>query len=84
MATLRRPKVLLITWIDSFGDSGWQQQGVVTAKALLCETIGFFVDESADAIAVALNRATDDRATEFGEVIHIPKVAIKSKRVIKF
>lgn len=80
----KQPDILLIDWIDSCSTSGWQHSNDCKAEMLMtCQTVGFFVDETKDRLCVGLNRTTKEGFTPFGELITIPKVAIKRKRKLK-
>jgi hypothetical protein len=76
-------KVLLIDWIDSCGNSGWLDSDVCKAELSQCQTVGFLVEETKDAYCVALNRTTTKGHKPYGEIISIPKVAIKKVTLLK-
>lgn len=77
------PAIYIIDWVDSCGSQGWLQIGECKARVSECQTVGFLVDETKDAIALALNRVTIEGHAPFGEMITIPKFAITKKRVLK-
>ena len=78
-----KQKAYHIKWIDSAGNFGWQGVSEKYTPAQ-CESIGFLVKESKDCITIALNRATDEGNAPYGELMTIPKIAIKRKKQIKF
>ena len=70
-------KILLIDWIDSSSTSGWQSRSECKICICTCKTVGFLVDESKDFICVALNKTTTETHQPYGDLITIPKIAIK-------
>lgn len=85
MKRKERPKkqeILLVTWVDSCGDSGWKSSDDLEVHLAHCQTVGFFVKETKKAIALALNRSTKNGFAPYGEIISIPKACITSKRVL--
>ncbi len=79
-----KQKVFLVDWIDSCGQEGWISKDNLQVHATMCQTIGFLVGETDEAIALALNRSTmGEGYRPYGEIICIPKVAIKKMRQLK-
>jgi len=76
-------QILLIDWVDSYTINGWTMTSDCKAEILLCQSVGFKVDETEDAICIALNKATKDGFRPYGELMSIPKVAIKGMKVIR-
>jgi hypothetical protein len=77
-----KQKIYLVDWIDSAGNPGWKHSDELEISLAMCQTIGFYVSENKDAIILALNRDITGENLPFGELIAIPKVAIKRKRKI--
>lgn len=72
-------KALYVEWIDSCCTNGWLQQHDIEAAGavMTCQSLGFLVKETKDAIVLALNRSTSENtARPYGELVTIPKVAI--------
>lgn len=82
-ACLKQSKILMITWIDSCSSNGWQQPAEAKARISECQSVGFLVEETKDAIALALSRTTQEGFAPYADIVSIPKVAIKRKRVIR-
>lgn len=82
MKKRRKVKILLIEWVDSAGDPGWQHTEDIKAHLAHCQTVGFLVTETKEAIALALSRTTSNGFKPFGDIISIPKISITSKRVL--
>jgi hypothetical protein len=78
-----KPNILLIDWVDSVNNSGWLTTDECKADLLVCQTAGFLVDEDKDSICIALNRTTRKGYRPFGELISIPKVAVKARRILR-
>ena len=77
------PIIMLIDWVDSCSDPGWQNSADCKAHLLTCQSVGFVVEETEDIICIALNRSTKKGYTPFGELMSIPKVAITRRKKIK-
>jgi hypothetical protein len=77
------PKIYLINWIDSCSQSGWATSEDCKADLSYCQSVGFLVEENKEAYCLALNRTTKEGHRPFGELITIPKVAVKSVKAIK-
>jgi|TARA_R110000824_G_scaffold172419_6_gene350237 hypothetical protein len=72
-------KVYRIHWLDAWCQgAGWEdppkQDGV------LCETVGFIVDETKEMLTVA---GSYDGTKYYQQMMSIPKAIIKSKKVLK-
>lgn len=78
-------KAIYIEWVDSSVVRGWQsQEGLPAAMAIArCATIGFYVSEDKNVLALALNASVDGKCSPFGEVVSIPKAAITKRKAIK-
>ncbi len=79
----KMPKILLVDWYDSVSKGSWQDRDDCKAESLVCQSVGFLVDETKDYLCLALNRVTEAGYTPFGQLISIPKVAIKRRVKIK-
>lgn len=72
MTDFKSPPIYWIEWVDSMATNGWHSFSTAD-KELLCRTVGFLVDETDDAFAVA------GSVSQTGSVldqITIPRVAI--------
>lgn len=67
---------VLVEWVDSMSTQGWRDLGGTDIK---CQTVGMFVQEDREKVAVCLNKS----AYGYGDYIEIPKVAIKRIRKLK-
>jgi len=78
-----KQKIYLIDWIDSVSNPGWKNGDGLNPPLAQCQTVGFYVSESEEALTVALNRGETNCYSPYGDLISIPKVAIKRKRILK-
>ena len=76
-------KIVHIKWVDSYTQAGWVNESQLDKTPLICETVGFLVGENKHSLKVALNHTCNDNYKPYGEVINIPKVSIKSKRILR-
>ena len=79
----RKPNVATTTvtylhWVDAVADVEWESD--VKADVHDCYTIGFIVDENADAICIASTISDKDSNAR----MHIPKAWIKERKEVKF
>ena len=70
--------VTYVHWVDAVADCEWQQD--VKADIHDCFTVGFVVDETAEAICIASTISDKDSNAR----MHIPKAWIKERKVVKF
>ena len=80
---MKRHKGIYVVWLDSAGTNGWCLPDDVenAGTPMRCETLGFFVRETQNAIVVALNFSNAPRtARPYGELITIPKCAVVTRR----
>jgi len=75
-------KALLVEWIDSASDHGWEKIKDSEIEHESCITLGFLVKESEDFIMIA--HSIDQANDSANGRIQIPKVAIKSRKVIQW
>jgi hypothetical protein len=79
----RKPVVATTTitylhWVDAVADVEWQNE--VKAEVHDCYTVGFIVDENADAICIASTVSDKDSNAR----MHIPKAWVKERKEVKF
>ena len=74
--------IVLVDWLDSCGDPGWKFSEEISVHLMVCQTVGFLVSETKEAIAVALNRTTTLGYKPFGDIISIPRVAIRKIKIL--
>ena len=79
----RKPNVATTTvtylhWVDAVADVEWESD--VKADVHDCYTVGFIVDENADAICIASTVSDKDSNAR----MHIPKAWIKERKEVKF
>ena len=71
-------KLVYVTWVDSSGVSGWRSKewykNFATNHDLMCETVGWVVQESADRIATSSTRSLGTDEVNGNEII--PRSAI--------
>lgn len=75
----KRPEVILVKWIDSHVNRGWQYESDCDFTVAQCETVGYFVSETKKTLTLAQSRARADGQVPWGELITIPKVAITKR-----
>jgi hypothetical protein len=75
-ATVATPSVYYIEWVDAVADVGWEAG--TKAEIHPCFTIGFVIDETDDALCLALTWSHNQTNAR----MHIPKAWIKNKRKI--
>lgn len=79
-------KMVLVTWLDSGGDSGWRRFDEAVAGAatrrMHCTTIGYLVEQEADdRVVVAQSLAWETGGsvpTQAESLMCIPRVAVVS------
>lgn len=70
-------KIVSVDWVDSAHLSGWRDEEQVQRHDVArCQTVGFLVRESDNAVYVALSRDAGDKHTPWGDVIAIPWGAV--------
>ena len=81
----KKNKIIIIDWVDSCSYNGWRSDDDMGCKAgtLPCQTVGYLVNKSKTAIAIAQNRTLAEGYKPYGDIIHIPKSAIKGKRFLE-
>jgi hypothetical protein len=72
LAVAKHFTIVYVQWVDAVADAGWE--GEARAEVHPCLSIGFIVDETADAICLAAVISHDQSNAR----IHIPKGWIKS------
>jgi hypothetical protein len=77
-----KEKIIKIWWEDSNSVSGWQESRDCKISKADCETVGFLVEETKEAICLALNRCTTPGVCPYGHLITIPKSCIKKMKVL--
>ena len=77
-----KQKIYIIDWIDSISNPGWKHSDELEGSLALCQTVEFYVSEDKESITLALNRDLTGHNVPFGELMTIPKIAIKRKRKI--
>lgn len=70
----------LVVWIDSSSMSGWTGSEEAKANIWRCQSVGFLIDETDTAIALAESRSEPKAEHKpYADIISIPKVAIISR-----
>jgi hypothetical protein len=72
--------IVFIEWIDSINNPGWNYKHECTVEVAYCQTVGFFVGETEDAICTALSRNCQEGVSPFADLINIPKCSVKNIR----
>lgn len=70
------PKLVYLEWVDAVADLGWEDN--VKATLHECQTVGYIIDETKDAICVASTWSK----TMNNARMHIPKAWIKKRKVL--
>lgn len=72
--------LILVQWIDSHGDGSWRDRkrviGEMQTNTLLCESVGFVVENTDKYLFIAQSWSDDDDL--IGGMLQIPHVAIVS------
>ena len=79
MAARKKVQVVEITWIDSASRHGWTDRNDVDDIALI-HSVGFLVRETKDVIVISTSFHEED----FADPLSVPKVAIRSRRNLKW
>lgn len=79
----RKMRVELVEWVDSSSITSWNAKDsydrMAGGDSLLCRSVGFVFQESKDRLSLVLSESI----FSFNHAITIPKVAIKSRKVIR-
>ena len=69
--------IVYVEWVDAVADNGWEEN----AKAEIhpCTTVGFLIDETDDALCLAATWSYNQTNNR----MHIPKIWIKKRKVIR-
>jgi glucose dehydrogenase len=72
-------QIIKISWIDSSGQDSWQYEPNldISEKYLQCESVGYFLQETKNSIAIAQSYTPPREKKSVNAIIQIPKVAIK-------
>ena len=73
-------KIVLVEWIDSSTEYGWLKVESFDTSVVKCQSVGFLIKETDDAIVVTLSRSDSGRCAD---AITIPKCSIKRIRYLK-
>lgn len=76
---VRRPKILLVRWIDSHTTHGWHHKEEYDARPAKCESIGYLLSETKDSLTLAQSRSRESGGIPWADFITIPKVSIKKR-----
>lgn len=78
----RRP--IYVRWLDSAGSGGWHTLSDIPRELMVCETVGWFVEQTDESIIVALNGVFDGTSSKpFGELIVIPLAVIEKRKWLR-
>ena len=80
---MKKYKLVSVEWNDSASLNGWRddEEGVVSVCPI--KTVGHLVAENKDGIAISQSISLDKKFKRYGDIISIPKNAIKKKRYLK-
>ena len=70
-------RLIVVKWVDAVSDGGWEEDEKPDVHAVV--TAGFLVSETKEAICIASTVS----GTFTNARMHIPKIWIKSRKVIK-
>ena len=73
---METPRVVYIEWVDAVADVGWEAAS--KAEIHPCHSVGFIIDETEDALCLALTWSYNQTNAR----MHIPKAWIKNRRNI--
>ena len=73
-------KLVLIEWVDSAMEYGWQGKALFDATVSKCQTAGFMLNETDEVMVVAQSRSNSGR---WADAITIPKCSIKRIRKLR-
>lgn len=80
---MRRDRIVYLRWLDSCGPTGsvWIDASQALPEVCVCESVGWIVSETDEAIMVA-GHVEHDISESASGVLSIPKVAIVERRNI--
>ncbi len=82
--TLSVSDVVLVRWVDSCGQPGWQSAIDIIDKPLTCQSVGFLVREDNESIVLALSRSDPSESSKpYGDMILIPSQCVLEKVKLK-
>ena len=82
MSDIRRP--IWVEWVDSSSRHGWHDLKEAFIPTMVCQTLGWLVQERDDAITIALSGVFDGSSSApYAHLLCIPKVAIISRRDVE-
>ncbi len=73
---LEKAPIIYVEWVDAVADVEWNEK--VKAEVHNCFTIGYVVDENAEAICIASTVSMDSSNAR----MHIPKQWIKNRKEV--
>jgi len=73
-----------VDWIDSNSKFGWLDKVDCKCDIIVCQSVGYVIDETDEGIALAQSRllSDSDGYKPYADIISIPKVAIKHRVAI--
>lgn len=80
---MNKAKILLVDWVDSCQTAGWQEERDCKVRVISCQTAGFLVEETKEAVCLALSRALTEGCHPYGDIITIPRCSITGTEVMK-
>ena len=74
--------IVEIFWIDSCSDAGWKT--AIESKGVLSSvrSVGYLLEQTEDLVCIARSMVTEEGHCPYGDLLTIPKVAIKSMKHI--
>jgi Lar family restriction alleviation protein len=78
---MMKERIIKVWWEDSNSTAGWQEDTDCKTNIAYCETVGFVVEETKDAICIALSRCTTKGNNPYAHLVTIPKCCIKKRKV---
>jgi len=75
---LEKAPIIYVEWVDAVADVEWNEK--VKAAVHNCYTIGYLIDENAEAICIASTVSMDSSNAR----MHIPQEWIKNRKELEF
>ena len=72
--------MVLVSWIDSQATRGWQHFEKADQRPSRCESVGYLLSKTKESVVLAQSRTLDRDALPWGELLTIPRGAVRRIR----
>lgn len=76
-------KMVVVLWRDSSSCQGWQDSRAPFPEVAYCESAGYLVEKTDEAICIAQSRGVSDGISPWADLITIPTSAVVSVHNLK-